>query len=227
MKTVLAVDTSAQVAVGIAQVDDPSQPGEVLVQVSDMRPNHHVEQLTPLMQQALQEANLEYQQIDEIVTGLGPGPFTGLRVGIVTAAVLASALRKPMHGVCSLDAVACQIASQMDAGAQFISCLDARRREIYWAQYRIEENGIPVRINAPQVGAAETLPAGIPVLGPGTLTRLDLFNPIYPIDRVDAGVLAAWAHLMPDAGIEPMYLRKPDATVSTKRKSALTPQERK
>lgn len=219
MRTVLAIDTATHVAVGIARVTDENAPGEVLARAVEARSQQHVERLVPLVEQALAEAGLRYADVDQVVVGLGPGPFTGLRVGIVTGRVLASTLKVPLKGVCSLDPVA--VASQ--AGGRFVATIDARRHELYWATY---EPGTPVprRVDGPAVTAPEDITAGLPVLGPGTATRPDLYGDVTP-SGVDAGTMAAVAHLLPDEGTEPLYLRRPDATVSTRRKSALTPRE--
>ncbi len=97
---VLALDTSTVVQVGVAR------EGEVLARRTVDDRMAHVEQLTPLIAEAVAEAGVALPDLGSIVVGLGPGPFTGLRVGIVSAQVLAAVRGVPVHGVCSLDVLA-------------------------------------------------------------------------------------------------------------------------
>jgi tRNA threonylcarbamoyl adenosine modification protein YeaZ len=211
MTLVLALDTSVDVRVGVAR------DGAVLARrhVADTR--QHVEQLMPLVADALAEASVAPNELDLICVGLGPGPFTGLRVGIVAAQVLASVHRVPLHGVCSLDV----IAAAADQAGEFVVASDARRKELYWARYNGDGEGS--RLDGPHVSAPEDLPQ-LPVLGPGTAAYADRLGdrprPEGP-DVVDAGLLAARHFAFPSAGVEPLYLRRPDAAVATKRKSTL------
>jgi hypothetical protein len=89
------------------------------------------------------EAGLTLAEVDAVVVGCGPGPFTGLRVGMATAAAFGHALEVPVHGVCSLDAIGNQTSGEV------LVVTDARRREVYWARYR---DG--VRVDGPDVAAA-------------------------------------------------------------------------
>lgn len=144
--------------------------------------------------------------VEDFVVGMGPGPFTGLRVGVAAAWTLAAMAGRPPRGVCSLDAVALQ---WTDAPAEFIVASDARRKELYWAHYR---DG--VRVGEPQVGDPATLPA-LPVIGavPDQYRAQLDHRPDGPT-ALDAAVLAArWQTLAP-SGDEPYYLRPADATVS-------------
>lgn len=208
MTLVLGIDTSTDVRVGLAR------DGEILGRrgVADTR--QHVEQLIPLVQDLLADGGVRIADLDLICVGLGPGPFTGLRVGIVAAQTLASALRIPLHGVCSLDIVAAGV-SGLD---EFIVASDARRKELYWARYAAGS-----RIDGPHVNAPEDLPQ-LPVIGPGVQAyteRLgDRPRPDGPA-TIDAGLLAALGAELPDAGTEPLYLRRPDAAEPTRRKSTL------
>ena len=93
----------------------------------------HAEKLTPLIAACVESAGVRLADLEQIVVGLGPGPFTGLRVGIVSAQVLASVLGCALHGVCSLDVLAAQHAAAADG--EFVVATDARRREVYWARY--------------------------------------------------------------------------------------------
>src|SRR5690348_18492841 len=92
----------------------------------------HGELLAPSIADCLDEAGASPRDLGAIVAGLGPGPFTGLRVGLVTAAAMADALQVPSYGVCSLDAIAGAITD----GSELLVATDARRKEVYWAAYR-------------------------------------------------------------------------------------------
>lgn len=205
MSTVLGIDTSGVVCAGIA-VDGVVAASAV---VPDTRA--HAEQLLPLVQRVVAEAGLTgLADVDRIAVGVGPGPFTGLRVGVVAAITLGEALGIPVRGVCSLDVLARQAArrSLVATSEDFVVATDARRKEWYWASYRADGE----RTNGPFVTSPDALPE-LPAVGPVTATPIDL----------DAGVLAALAADLPDAGLEPLYLRRPDAEVPTVRKSTLLP----
>ena len=149
---------------------------------------------------------------DRVVVGMGPGPFTGLRVGIVTAAVFAHAREISIHGICSLDAVA------FDFAKPCVVVTDARRKELYWARY--EE----IRIGEPQVSKPEAIASQFPdadFVGPGVNLYPDCVSG--KVMELKAGSLAKLfasgsAQLV---DVSPMYLRKPDAVEPTTRKSVL------
>lgn len=208
MTLTLGLDTSTVVAVGLAggvfapraaRVDDPRA---------------HAEQLMPLVTRLIAEADVRMGDISRIAVGVGPGPFTGLRVGVVTALTLGEVLHVPVQGICSLDIVAAQ---WVDAGApeDFVIVSDARRREVYWARYL---HG--VRVGGPVVSTPQAVPK-VPLGGPGAALVGDCTGPV----GLDAAVLARVGFDFPDAGTEPLYLRRPDAEVPSTPKSAL-PQAR-
>lgn len=208
----LAVDTSTAVCVGLAR-------GDQVISLRDDNPRAHAEQLMPLVEQACGQAGIAVGQIDQIAVGVGPGPYTGLRVGIVTGRVLAHLGGTQPHPVCSLDVLALQWVESGSAPADgFVVATDARRHELYWARY----DGQGARLDGPEVGAPDTLPAGVPVGGPGCAAR-GLEAAAGAPEVLDAGVLAAHWTQLPDVGIEPLYLRDPDAVVPTTRKATLTP----
>lgn len=200
---VLGIDTSATVCAGVASSRLVLASGSV----PDTRA--HAEQLIPLVQRVLAEAGVSMADLEAIAVGVGPGPFTGLRVGVAAATVLAEALGIGVRGVCSLDVLAGQA---VDAGlpgeAEFLVATDARRKEYYWARYSATGR----RLAGPFVTAPQELPA-LPCVGAVTDAPLVL----------DAGRLASIAADLPDAGLEPLYLRRPDADVPTARKSTLLP----
>ena len=144
----LALDTSTPL-VSVALAED----GTVLTEATSERPMQHGEQLAPMIVRALAEVGALRQDVTAVAVGVGPGPYTGLRVGIVTARTFALVLSIPVYGVCSLDVLA---AAAADAGVRepFLATTDARRKELFWAAY--DEGGS--RIDGPFVGRPDTLP---------------------------------------------------------------------
>ena len=205
---VLGIDTATDVRAGVAR------DGRVVA--SDVYPDRraHAEQLLPLVQRVLAAAGATPPDLTGVVVGVGPGPFTGLRVGVAAAVTLGEALGVPVRGVCSLDVVALEWAGRGDAPATgFVVVADARRKEVYWAGYHADGR----RIDGPFVTAPGEVP-DLPLAGPGaTLTGRTCAGP----DAIDAGLLAAAGDRLADAGLEPLYLRRPDAEVPTTRKSTL------
>ncbi|MFM8841208.1 MAG: tRNA (adenosine(37)-N6)-threonylcarbamoyltransferase complex dimerization subunit type 1 TsaB [Actinomycetota bacterium] len=165
----------------------------------------HGEALPRLVEGALEVASSAGREITEVIVGMGPGPFTGLRAGITFAKVFAHARKIPVAGVCSLDG----IVSGVDG--EYIVATDARRKEIYWAKY---ESG--KRIGSPQVSLPEVVKAmGLPVYGEGAEkygfeADIDLIYP-HPLFLL---AVSEWA----DNFHEPMYLRKPDAVPTSERR---------
>ena len=124
---VLALDTATPaVTAGIVRLDDLT----VLAQRVTVDARAHAERLTPNVLDALADAALTMSDLDAVVVGCGPGPFTGLRAGMATAAAYGHALGIPVHGVCSLDAIGVRTSGDT------LVVTDARRREVYWARYR-------------------------------------------------------------------------------------------
>ena len=199
----LGIDTSTDVRVGLAD-----ETGILASRaVTDSRA--HAEQLMPLVNAALAEAGRTLADVGLIVVGVGPGPFTGLRVGVVTAQTLGFALGVGVRGVCSLDAVAAGHAAGY-ADGEFLAVSDARRREVYWARYTADGR----RVDGPAVSPASELPE-LPVVGPGATLAGGTSS------ALDGGVLAQAGPGLPEVGLSPLYLRRPDATVPTNRKSTL------
>ncbi len=144
----LVVDTSAAVSAALLRDD------EVVAAAHRYDPRWHAELLIPMVNEVLAQARATMSDVSCVVAGQGPGPFTGLRVGLVTARVLASTLEVPLHGVTSLDGLALGAAARLpiDDGDLLVAT-DARRREVYWARYRVR-SGLAWRVDGPQVGAA-------------------------------------------------------------------------
>lgn len=201
MNLTLAIDTSTDVRVGLAA------DGAVLASTAVTDPRAHAERLMPLIRDTLATSGRRLAEVTDVVVGVGPGPFTGLRVGVVTAHTLGFVLKVPVRGVCSLDVAAFR---SEDAAGDFLVVSDARRREVYWARYAADGS----RLAGPFVTAADDLP-DLPVKGPGAALAGGTSVPL------DGGLLALAGPGLPDEGLSPLYLRRPDAEVPTARKSTL------
>lgn len=197
---VLALDTSTPaVTAGIVRRDDMT----VLAERVTVDARAHAERLTPNVLAALADAGLRMVDLDAVVVGCGPGPFTGLRAGMATAAAYAHALGIPVHGVCSLDAIGVRTTGDT------LVVTDARRREVYWARYR---DG--VRTEGPAVDAPADVDPGPATAVAGSPEHAALFDlPLSePAHPTPAGLVAA----VPDWSQHPqplvaLYLRRPDA----------------
>lgn len=195
---VLALDTATTDLV--AGVVD----GERVVAETRVATRAHNERLMPEITRLLAEADVEFADVGAIVVGCGPGPFTGLRVGMSTASALGQALGIPVHGVCTHDAVA----AELEGHALVVT--DARRREVYWARYaggeRVAGPDVckPADLASPAVdviSVPEALAGQLPIDAPSVT-----YQPPTP-----AGLVAA-ANLDADPEpLVPLYLRRPDA----------------
>jgi tRNA threonylcarbamoyladenosine biosynthesis protein TsaB len=170
----------------------------------------HGEQLAPLVEQVLADAGVVRQDLTALAVGIGPGPFTGLRVGLVTARTLAFVLEIPVYGVCSLDVVAVEAALGADpVGAEFAVATDARRKEVYLASYDDEGR----RLDGPEVVRPADAATELTVAGEGAVLYPDAFphahDPVLP--RAGWLARAVTEELAELHDPEPMYLRRPDA----------------
>ncbi|MFD3971293.1 tRNA (adenosine(37)-N6)-threonylcarbamoyltransferase complex dimerization subunit type 1 TsaB [Streptomyces cyaneofuscatus] len=204
---------TATPAVTVALHDGAS----VIASCGQVDARRHGELLLPAVDRVLAEAGVKLDAVTGVVVGVGPGPYTGLRVGLVTAATFASALAIPVHGICTLDGLA--YAAGQDGGLEgpFAVATDARRKEVYWARYEDARTrtGDPA-VDRP-ADIAEAL-AGLPVVGQGAVLYPDAFPDARGPEHVAAGALAALAAERLAAGQEllepqPLYLRRPDAQV--------------
>src|SRR6476469_7494415 len=125
----------------------------------------HGEQLAPLIEQALGQAGIVRQDLTAIAVGVGPGPFTGLRVGLVTARTLGFVLDVPVYGVCSLDALALEAVETGAVAVPFVVATDARRKEVYLAAYDADGS----RTSGPAVDRPDAVATDAPVVGEGAL----------------------------------------------------------
>lgn len=199
---VLALDTATPtLVVGVARWS-AGQDIEVLAERAVPSGNRHAELLTPAIRAVLADAALAMADLGAIVTGLGPGPYTGLRVGIVSAAALGDALGVPVAGVCTHDAIG--------SGERTV-VTDARRKEIYWAAFAADGS----RTEGPGVVRPEELHRPGPFVGdPAFAERLGAA--VVPAEVTTAGLVRAAASQLADpstaAPLVPLYLRRPDAT---------------
>ncbi|MDE0572475.1 tRNA (adenosine(37)-N6)-threonylcarbamoyltransferase complex dimerization subunit type 1 TsaB [Demequina sp. B12] len=194
---ILAIDTSAAVSAALVRDD------AVLAERAEFAPRGHAELLSGFIEGLLADADATGADIEAIVVGTGPAPFTGLRVGLVTARTMGFAWNVPVYGVCSLDALAAA------HGGDVTVVTDARRKEVYWATYRDGE-----RLDGPQVCAATDVQPHGTVIGRGALLYPEAFPGAEGGDP-DPAWLARVYRTQASAGItdfplEPLYLRRPD-----------------
>lgn len=197
---VLALDTATtDLVAGVVDTEAAKALAEATVAT-----RAHNEQLVPTVQVLLDEASLTFADLDAIVVGCGPGPFTGLRVGMATASALGQALGIPVHGACTHDAVA------VDRQGDVLVVTDARRREVYWARYndgaRVAGPEVckPVDLPVEQVdvlSVPDNLAAQVTVVA-GTIA----YHAPTPAGLVAVADLSA----TPEP-LVPLYLRRPDA----------------
>jgi tRNA threonylcarbamoyladenosine biosynthesis protein TsaB len=207
----LAFDTATP-AVTVALHDG----ARVIASCTKVDARRHGELLAPGITAVLDEAWVPRQDITAVAVGVGPGPFTGLRVGVVTARTLAMVLDIPVYGVCSLDVLAAQAVEDGAVEQAFLVATDARRKEVYWAAY--DEHG--ARIGDPSVSRPADIATDAPVAGSGALLYPEAFSRGIAPELPDARVLAQVVtdkrvHLLDP---EPLYLRRPDAAAPGKPK---------
>ncbi|WBP88432.1 tRNA (adenosine(37)-N6)-threonylcarbamoyltransferase complex dimerization subunit type 1 TsaB [Kitasatospora cathayae] len=194
----------------------------VLAETHQVDARRHGELLLPAIDRVLRAAGVDKHQLTGIAVGVGPGPYTGLRVGLVTAAALGHALGLPVHGVCTLDAIAFQARAEGLAGQPFTVATDARRKEVYWASYDADGS----RTEGPGVDRPAELTPAARSVGAGAVLYPDAFPGAYGPEHVSAGALAGFAAAELAAGREllpnvPLYLRRPDAQVPAAYKTVL------
>jgi tRNA threonylcarbamoyl adenosine modification protein YeaZ len=203
-RLVLAIDTATP-AVTAGVVAD----GELLAERVTVDPRAHAERITPNVLGALADAGRGMADLGAVVVGCGPGPFTGLRVGMATAAAYGHALGIPVYGVCSLDAIGGQTSGET------LVVTDARRREVYWARYR---DG--VRIDGPAVDAPASVDPGGAQAVAGSpehaaLFGLPLCGPSHPTPVGLVRAVGEWSDN--PVPLVPLYLRRPDAKTLAER----------
>lgn len=217
---VLAVDTATPTVVaGLVELTEGSAPVTLASRAHDDR--RHGELLMPAVRAVCAESGRSLAEVDAVVVGVGPGPFTGLRVGIVSAAALGDALGVGVHPVCTHDAIA---ASAEPGPGTLLVVTDARRREVYWAAYDPDAR----RISGPAVEPPDVLAERLPGLAVDVVVGDSAFADRLglpaapPAAPTPAGLVAAAAGSLRSGAVpgppEPLYLRRPDAIPPTARK---------
>ncbi|QLY31929.1 tRNA (adenosine(37)-N6)-threonylcarbamoyltransferase complex dimerization subunit type 1 TsaB [Nocardia huaxiensis] len=242
---VLAVDTATPaVTAGLVELE-PADAGSTAPRITTITSKvtvdarAHNEVLTPQILACLAESGRSRADIGAVVAGIGPGPFTGLRVGMATAAAFGDALGVSVYGVCSLDAIAADTESYLKNHADPVELLvvtDARRREVYWARYRAlpdaafaepsvvtqaaasgPEAHAGGRIEGPEVCKPADLDPGAATVIAGSASHVDYFDlPVLPVETPSpAGLVRCAASAILSGAtpepLVPLYLRRPDA----------------
>jgi tRNA threonylcarbamoyladenosine biosynthesis protein TsaB len=203
----------------------------VLAQAHSSRGKRHAENLTPAIDFVRRQARVDLREISCVAVDLGPGLFTGLRVGVASAKALAHALRVPMIGVPSLDLLAFPVRF---SPRRIVAAIDARRGELFYAFYRQVPGGVQ-RLSDHQIGtpddlASELLASGEDCLlvGDGALRYREEFEGLTKVELADLGLahpsaasLVQLAHAqalreewVKPWDLQPLYLRVPDAEIN-------------
>ena len=230
---VLGIDTATEL-VSVALVDGT----EVLAASESQSDRRHAEDLTPMLQFVVQRAGIEFSEIDAVAADVGPGLFTGMRVGIAAAQALAQVLSVPLVGIDSLDVLVAGVGS-VDEYDLVVPVIDTRRREVAWALHRTHGDGSIRRVAPPQVGTMEDLLAAVrersqPCLFVGAHAlsqeeqiRTDLGPQAWTVGFAGSAPRHPHARLVASLGharllrgaddlpiVQPMYLRDADAEIN-------------
>ena len=204
----LAIDTSAGTTVAVLSL------GSVLSEVNYLEPMTHSERIGSAIEKVLRDAKLNPRDITEVIVGRGPGPFTGLRVGLAAAKYFAIGSGAKLFGVCSLDAIAYSYYQTNPEDVRpVLVTTDARRQEVFWALYSGTRNGVPIRVEGPSVSK--------PVVLEEHLAGQDVINCELPITASALGQVAYYQSLTelgPSLDVTPLYLREPDAVPAKPKK---------
>ncbi|MEO9325746.1 tRNA (adenosine(37)-N6)-threonylcarbamoyltransferase complex dimerization subunit type 1 TsaB [Nocardioides sp. C4-1] len=208
----LAFDTASP-QVTVALLDDD---GAVVAERVSEETMRHGEQLAPLVEAVLSDAGATRRDLTAVAVGAGPGPFTGLRVGLVTARTFGFVLDVPVYGVCSLDALALEAVETGAVSTPFVVATDARRKEVYLATYDADGQ----RLEGPAVDKPADVATDVPVVGEGAVLYPEAFPQRVGPVRPSAGWLgrAVVEERVELLDPEPLYLRRPDAEVPGPRK---------
>lgn len=207
----LAIDTSTGTSVALVAPD-----GRALATRALPETMRHAEVVGTFIQEVLEEGGVAPRELSAVVAGMGPGPFTGLRIGIAAARAFGLGAGIPVHPLVSHDAVALEWYLAGGTG-ELLVVTDARRRELYWSSYTgLGADGIPARAAGPGLARPEDVPASpaapgarldaesVPAAALGALAaRIDALGVRGALDALDARA-AGWA------ADEPLYLRSPD-----------------
>jgi tRNA threonylcarbamoyladenosine biosynthesis protein TsaB len=217
---VLTIDTATATTVaGLAR------DGVALARFAHTDPLRHGEVLMPGIRTMFADAGIARSDVSLIVVGTGPGPYTGLRVGLASAVGLGVALDVPVEGVCSLDVLSLGVAeSVFGDGTHVVVASDARRREVYWARFAAPG----VRVVGPEVSTPADIATDAPVAGLGATLYPEAFPHGVDPTAPDGGIFAATvsAGRLERRDLRPIYLRHPDAVAPKARKPTLAQGER-
>jgi tRNA threonylcarbamoyl adenosine modification protein YeaZ len=197
----LAIDTSAGTSVAVVDLD-----AGILAEESVADPRSHAEVIGTLIESTLRLAGVAPRELSGVAAGMGPGPFTGLRVGIAAARAFALGIGRPVIPIVSHDAIA------LGLERPSLVVTDARRREVAWSRYAApDEFGLPVRTAGPELASPDDLETLVD--GYSGLARIDAAT----VSAGALGMLAErlWAAGRPFASADALYLRAPDVTLST------------
>ena len=224
----LAVDTATEACLAaVAEVGETGGDVRLLAARAPVDAKRHGELLAPLISEVLAEAGARPADLGGVVVGLGPGPFTSLRVGVVTGASLADALGIRAVGVCTLDAIAGAVPAEV--AGEVVVATDARRREVYWARYVDGQRVQGPAVDRPAVLAEQlNASADLAVVGSGPVLYPELARTAIDIRFPDAAALAGLGlpALRADEApgpLVPLYLRRPDAVPPGAPKAAASP----
>ncbi len=202
---VLALDTSQGTSVALI-VD-----GKLASEVTDSNPMRHAENIGTLIASCVEQAGIKPSEVTDVAVGIGPGPFTGLRVGIAAAKMFAAGSKATLHGIGSLDA----IAFELDLAEPTLVIADARRSEVYYGLFLGKSgNGIPKALLVPGVSKQAELEARLQSEG----QKYQLVSK--PVSAASIGLLALalTEQGVPTSPIQANYLREPDATYANPKK---------
>ncbi len=223
---ILGIDTAtAQVSVAVGGHEG------VLASTQSVRGKQHAEVLTPAIEFTCRQARIELSEISVVAVDLGPGLFTGLRVGVAAAKAMAHALRVPMIGVASLDLLAFPVRYSPKL---IVAAVDARRGELFTAFYRQVPGGIqrltPHHVVTPDDLASELLATAeeCVLVGDGAVRYREVFDGLHKVEIIEDGlaypsasslVMLAHAQALREQWVkpwdlQPLYLRKPDAEIN-------------
>jgi len=208
----LALDTATPaISAALADVGD-GPPAHLIAQRVVIDGRAHAERLAPEIDAILSEGGIKPRDLAAIVAGVGPGPFTGLRVGLMTAATLGSALGIPTYGVCTLDTLGAATTGRA------LVATDARRREVYWAIYengrRVSGPGVDKPADLAPLLSKERVLQGV---GEGTQRYAEVLGvaaaePLYPpLELLVALAAQRVRERQKSEALTPLYLRRPDA----------------
>jgi tRNA threonylcarbamoyladenosine biosynthesis protein TsaB len=207
---ILALDTSCGLAVSV--VDD----GEVLASSVDPEPRRHAELLAVHLDEVLRAAGCTVQDVERLVVGTGPAPFTGLRAGLVTARTMAYALGVPVDGVPSIVGVGRMALDLLQGQGEVVVVTDAKRREVYWARCAADATDGVRLVDGPGVAAPGDLVVDGAVVAGRAAGLVDGavpsgFDALDPDPAVLVRIALARTASGLENPVEPLYLRRPDA----------------